>query len=33
MAPRKTQMRSGAILATHDESINIYLKQIAKTPP
>jgi RNA polymerase primary sigma factor len=33
MAPRKTQMRSGAILATHDESINIYLKQIAKNAP
>jgi RNA polymerase primary sigma factor len=26
-------MRSGAILATHDESINIYLKQIAKNAP
>jgi RNA polymerase primary sigma factor len=33
MAPRKTQVRAGAMLANHDDSINIYLKQIAKNAP
>jgi len=33
MAPRKSRMRAGAMITTHDESINIYLKQIAKNAP